>query len=101
MKECFPCIFALSKRKTGLVREFGKWINHGWKWDIGLQMEVFDWEVYQWNDFLSVISDMVPNLARQDHLVWKFDSKGLFSVKPFGYALEHVLFSKERVEQSI
>ena len=101
LKDCFPRMYALSNRKTGLVHEFGKWINHGWKWDISLRREVFDWEVYQWNEFMKVISTMVPNHARQDQLVWKFDSKGFFTVKSFGYALEHVRFSEERAERSI
>ncbi|KAK3219133.1 hypothetical protein Dsin_013103 [Dipteronia sinensis] len=47
----FPIIFALVCNKNGSVREYGKWENENWKWDVSMRRPLFSWELEQWECF--------------------------------------------------
>ena len=63
LKLAFPRIFALASNKSGMVYEFGNWVDSKWVWDVQLRRPVFNWESDQWSCFkLSLESIMLRHI---------------------------------------
>ena len=47
LKVVFLRVFALAQNKNGCVRDYGRWENSQWIWDVSLRRPMFDWELEQ------------------------------------------------------
>ncbi|KAL4386663.1 hypothetical protein GQ457_09G014120 [Hibiscus cannabinus] len=53
----FPRIFALAKKKSGVIADFGVRCGNSWIWNIQLRRILFDWEIPIWNAFHFLLSN--------------------------------------------
>ncbi|KAK2659848.1 hypothetical protein Ddye_006381 [Dipteronia dyeriana] len=89
LKMAFLRINALAKNKEGMVRQFGRFENSSWKWEVNLRRELFDWEINQWNRFLLSLDSVNIRENFQDAIAWSINTNEVFSVKSFRYCLEN------------
>ncbi|KAK2651321.1 hypothetical protein Ddye_018810 [Dipteronia dyeriana] len=90
LEEDFPRCFALVINKAGVVQDFRvrSGMSQIWDWSIPTRRPLFDWEIDQWNLFLTFL-DCLPKCSLiADTIAWSFNSKGTFTVGSFRKALE-------------
>jgi hypothetical protein len=68
LQATFPRIFALASNKVGVVKEFGRWDNNKWVWEVNLRRPLFDWEVNQWNSFVVALNNI--NVGKILKILW-------------------------------
>lgn len=83
LRLCFLRIFALARSKSGHVRDFGRWEEGRWRWDIRLMRRVFDWEVDIWNNFMGIIEGFFPLEGMKDRVIWAPAGLEKFSCRSF------------------
>ncbi|XVE81888.1 hypothetical protein DITRI_Ditri15bG0102200 [Diplodiscus trichospermus] len=83
LKFAFPRIFALSINQLGKVCEYGSFQSNGWVWSVSLRRNLFNWEVEQWNHFLTMISEYQLCTMLSDSIIWKGDARGKYSFNSF------------------
>ncbi|XVE80966.1 hypothetical protein DITRI_Ditri15bG0024200 [Diplodiscus trichospermus] len=83
LKLSFPHIFALAMNKDGRVKDYGRFVNNEWRWEIALRRGLFGWETQQWNDFYGLIREYEVCTNFDDKLIWKGSPSGSYSVKQF------------------
>ena len=88
LKIAFPRIFTLASNKEGMVKEFGRFVDSKWIWDVRLRRPLFDWEFDQWRCFLLALDSICISKEIPDALAWSFSSNGCFSVGSFRKCLE-------------
>lgn len=88
LKEAFPRVFALAVVKEGLVQDFGHWSGSNWVWSVTLRRQLFDWEKFQWNSFVSFLGSIPMRRSFKDMIDWKFCSKCVFLVSSFRKVME-------------
>ncbi|KAK9042647.1 hypothetical protein V6N11_017714 [Hibiscus sabdariffa] len=81
LKKIFPRIFALSVKKSGKISKFGLWEGIVWRWHIPLRRPLFDWEIDQLNDFLSMLAEVKLGSLPYDRLCWVKASTGCYTTK--------------------
>ena len=69
LKSMFSRVFASAMNKVGKVKEYGCWTNKHWSWKVDLRMRLFDWELQQWNDFMSILKDYLVCNNWKDTLI--------------------------------
>ncbi|KAK8665599.1 hypothetical protein V6N13_005764 [Hibiscus sabdariffa] len=55
LKLKFPRMFALSRSKEGMIAEFGRKEELGWTWNLQLRRKLFDWEIAQWEELMTLL----------------------------------------------
>ncbi|XVF78436.1 hypothetical protein PTKIN_Ptkin14bG0132900 [Pterospermum kingtungense] len=90
LKYEFPRIHALSLSKDGKVKEFGRFVDGRWTWEIPLRRPLFNWEISQWNALLAVFDQFQDSLwmkvwsgflpSKVESFCWKL-LKGKIAVK--------------------
>lgn len=81
LKHQFPRIYGLAISKSSLVEDFVEWSSRSWHWSIKLRRRLFDWEINQWDELMSCLQKVSLQKNKDDKLIWKWDEKGMFSVK--------------------
>ncbi|KAL4271167.1 hypothetical protein GQ457_13G010790 [Hibiscus cannabinus] len=77
----FPRIFALAKKKSGVIADFGARCGNSWIWNIQLRRILFDWEIPIWNAFHFLLSNFQSSRLQKDWVKWLGSGDGLFSSK--------------------
>ncbi|XVF62081.1 hypothetical protein PTKIN_Ptkin08bG0188600 [Pterospermum kingtungense] len=83
LKYEFPRIHALSLRKDGKVKKFGRFVDGRWTWEIPLRRSLFNWDMSQWNTLLAVLDQFQVCPSLEDKLLWKGNLSGSYSPKSF------------------
>lgn len=83
LKIIFPRIFMLATNKLGCVRDFGRWVNSKWKWEVQLCRPLFDWEIEQWKCFQVCLDCIQIHELISDTIVWSHFPHGQFLVGSF------------------
>ncbi|XVE88638.1 hypothetical protein DITRI_Ditri19aG0085600 [Diplodiscus trichospermus] len=65
------------------VKDYGRFVNNEWRWEIALRRGLFGWETQQWNDFYRLIREYEVCANLDDKLIWKGSPSGSYSVKQF------------------
>ncbi|KAK2654624.1 hypothetical protein Ddye_014480 [Dipteronia dyeriana] len=89
LKIVFPRIYALAINKDGMVRDFGRFEDSKWKWEVSMRRELFDWEIDQWNCFLVSLESINIWENFQDAVAWSYNPNGMSSFKSFKRHLEN------------
>ncbi|XWS54083.1 hypothetical protein CRYUN_Cryun10bG0058400 [Craigia yunnanensis] len=79
LKLVFPMIFALLVNKEGKVRDFGRWINKSWSWNIVLRRSLFGWELHLSSKICVILKGFVVCDNLKDSFIWKGSSSGRYS----------------------
>ncbi|KAK8480387.1 hypothetical protein V6N12_031450 [Hibiscus sabdariffa] len=68
-------------KKSGKISKFGLWEGIVWRWHIPLRRPLFDWEIDQLNDFLSMLAEVKLGSLPYDRLCWVKASTGCYTTK--------------------
>ena len=79
----------LLAKKTEIVSEFGAWVDECWQWSVNLRRSLSNWEIFQGNEFFNLINATTLSRERQDKIIWKPDSHGVYSVKSFSGVVQN------------
>ncbi|KAK3228825.1 hypothetical protein Dsin_000706 [Dipteronia sinensis] len=77
-----------AKKKCGVVRDFGRWIDSSWVWNVDLRRPLFEWELHQWTCFMSALNCLIIRKHISDTVAWSHSRNGNFSVKSLCTSLE-------------
>ncbi|KAK3199765.1 hypothetical protein Dsin_023180 [Dipteronia sinensis] len=83
----FPRIYTLATNKSGVIVEFGSWVDLKWAWYVNLHKALFDWELDQWNCFKMCLENIKLRVGIPDALAWSHCSNGDLSPKGRGICL--------------
>ena len=80
LKTLYPRLYSLSCDKGKTVGEVGRWEEDRWRWGLNWRRDMFEWESNLESELLPILS-MTMCKEAQDHLIWRGDPKGMFTVK--------------------
>jgi len=89
IKTLYPRLYALSLDQGKTVEEVGRWEDGLWRWRLNWRRERYVWEENMEGELFSSLTTGVIRQEVQDHLVWRGDPKGVFSVKSTYSFLDH------------
>jgi len=87
LKTLYPRLYSLSCDKGKLVGEVRNWEEDRWRWVLNWRRDRFEWESNLESDLLSILSMGCISKEAQDHLLWRGDPKGMFTVKSAYFTL--------------
>ena len=81
LKDRFPRLFSISLDQPSLVMNMGFWNGIQWEWSLRWSRQLRVWECDLLNTLLGLLNNLHFTLKCGDRLIWKFDSKCVFSIK--------------------
>lgn len=91
LKIMFPRIFALATTKHGLISLFGHWVDGDWSWDVQLRRSPLNWDRDVWEEFNSLLEEIILDVFARDRLIWSPSATGIYSCKSFRRELQEYL----------
>ncbi|XP_016199059.1 uncharacterized protein LOC107640024 [Arachis ipaensis] len=95
LKVVFPRLFSISDQQGSMIGDCGFWDGLEWIWNFQWRRELFQWELELVNQFHEQLRHVKLSAGRDDKVVWKFDSKGVFSTKSVMHVLQMESLSDE------
>ncbi|XP_015939160.1 uncharacterized protein LOC107464717 [Arachis duranensis] len=95
LKVAFPRLFSISNKQGSIIGDCGFLDGLEWIWNFQWRRELFEWElelVHQLHERLRPVKLLD---GKDDNMVWKFDSKGVFSTKVVVRVLQSETLSDE------
>jgi len=81
LKVLYPRLYSLSLDQGKKVEEVGGWEDGRWRWRLNWRRDRHEWESNLEGNMLSSLNTGVICQDSHDHLVWRKDPAGIFSVK--------------------
>ncbi|XP_016199448.1 uncharacterized protein LOC107640440 [Arachis ipaensis] len=95
LKVAFSRLFSISNQQGSMVGDCGFWDGLKWIWNFQWQRELFQWELKLVHQLLERLRQVKLSDGKDDNMVWKFDSKGIFSTKSVVQVLQLETLSDE------
>lgn len=83
LREKFPRLFRASLLPNASVADMGSFVNNEWIWEIRFRRGLFEWDKDSFENMLICINQVKICHNKEDRLVWKEDSKGVFLSRSF------------------
>jgi len=80
LKALYPRLYSLSCDKGKTVGEVGRWEEDRWRWGLNWRRDRFQWVSNLESELLSILSMATMCKEAPDHLIWRGDPKGMFTV---------------------
>lgn len=81
LKEIFPRLFSISKKKEYRIQNIGAYINGVWIWSLEWRRELFVWEKQLLEELLSLLGSVCLSEDTLDAWEWSLESSKCFWTK--------------------
>lgn len=83
LKDIFPRLFIVSLQREEFIANMGFWDGYHWHWNLSWRRDLFQWEVPLLEELIECLKEVNLAQNRKDQPWWKYDNKGIYSVKSF------------------
>ncbi|XP_057761120.1 uncharacterized protein LOC130981553 [Arachis stenosperma] len=83
LKVSLPRLYLVSNQQETVIGDCGFWDGFEWIWNFQWRRELFQWELELLHQLHERLRPVKMSIGREDNVVWKFDSKGIFSTNSF------------------
>ncbi|XP_015969301.1 uncharacterized protein LOC107492758 [Arachis duranensis] len=100
LKVAFPRLFSVSNQQGSMIWDCEFWDELEWIWNFQWRRELFQWELELVHQLHERLRPVKLSDGKDDNMVWKFDSKGVFSTKSVVQVLQSETLSDEIMSYS-
>ncbi|XP_016203224.1 uncharacterized protein LOC107643973 [Arachis ipaensis] len=95
LKLAFPRLYSISNQQGAMIGDCGFWNGLDWIWNFQWRRELFQWEMDLLGQFHERLRPVKLAADAEDKLVWKFESKEVFSTRSVVQILQSEILSDE------